>query len=286
MRIEERVFSGLTGTLAGFEAGTHDGNPLLCIHGWLDNAASFLPLAEQLPQFRWICIDLPGHGKSAYRPQGAIYHFIDYIGDVYRVLESCDFARCTLIGHSLGAGIAAYYAAVFPKMVDRLVLLDGIGPISHNPQSTLQQLRESLNFLSGNAETGPRFYASWEQLVNRRLATGDISRKSVETLLSRGTVRDGKGAAVLSDNRLKQRSPLYMSQQKVLSILRGIEARTLLIIADQGLVAKRSSTPERIAAIRHLQQEMVSGAHHVHLDRPARVATAIKKFLVEQEDVS
>ena len=276
----EITLEGLTGPLAGIEAGSPEGSLLVCIHGWLDNAASFMPLSEALPEYHWLCIDLPGHGKSAYRPPGAIYHYIDYLGDLYRVLNSLECSKCTLIGHSLGAGIAAVFAAAFPKMVNQLVLIDGIGPLTHHDsKDSLSQLRESLDFLGERRKTGPRFYPSWEQLVNRRLDAGNISRKAVEVLLDRGTVRKGEGAIVLSDDRLKQRSPLYMSQHSVVSILKGIEARTLLIMAESGLIRERSTTNERIIAIRDLTQKIVVGGHHVHLDNPDIVASEIKQFL-------
>ncbi|MXZ80744.1 MAG: alpha/beta hydrolase [Gammaproteobacteria bacterium] len=283
MSVKELVLEGLTGPLAGLEAGAPDGDPLVCLHGWLDNAASFGPLAERLPNYRWICVDLPGHGKSAYRPDGAVYHYTDYLGDVYRVLESLELERCTLVGHSLGAGIAAVFAAAFPSMVDRLVMIDGIGPIAGDSGNTLEQLRESLEFLGRNDDTGPRFYPSWNRVVERRLQAGDISRTGVETLLSRGAVRKGEGTVVLSDGRLKQRSPLYMSQQKVVSILAGIEAPALLIIARQGLIANRATTTERIAAIPDLTQEAVAGGHHVHLDDPAAMASVIDRFLEDRK---
>jgi len=279
--VNEITFEGLTGTLAGLEMGSSEGSPLVCIHGWLDNAASFMPLARLLPLYRWTCIDLPGHGKSAYRPPGAIYHYVDYLGDLYRVLESLEFSRYTLVGHSLGAGIAAIYAAAFPDMVECLVLIDGVGPISHDSEDSLTQLRKSLQFLGRSGDTGPRHYPSWDQLVERRLAAGSISREAVEILLSRGTVREGEGATVLSDDRLKQRSPLYMSQRKVVSWLKGIDARTLLVMAEDGLLNKRASTRERVAAIRDLTRKMVPGAHHVHLDNPEVVAPVIDEFLRE-----
>lgn len=279
MSVKELVLDGLTGPLAGLEAGAPDGGPLICLHGWLDNAASFGPLAERLPDYRWICVDLPGHGKSPYRPRGAVYHYTDYLGDVYRVLESLELERCTLVGHSLGAGVAAIFAAAFPAMVERLVMIDGIGPIARDSGGTLEQLRESLEFLGRNEDTGPRFYPSWNRLVDRRLEAGDISRKGVEALLGRGTVRKGEGAVVLSDGRLKQRSPLYMSQRKVVSLLAGIQVPALLVIARQGLIADRATTAERIAAIPDLTQETVAGGHHVHLDDPDAVAPVIGRFL-------
>ena len=44
------------------------GKPLLiALHGWLDNGASFLPLAPYLADFHLVCVDLPGHGHSDHK---------------------------------------------------------------------------------------------------------------------------------------------------------------------------------------------------------------------------
>ena len=50
--------------------GPTDGVPVLALHGWLDNAASFDALAPQLPETRLVALDLPGHGGSEPRPPG------------------------------------------------------------------------------------------------------------------------------------------------------------------------------------------------------------------------
>jgi pimeloyl-ACP methyl ester carboxylesterase len=279
MTNKELHLDGLTGPLGGLEMGSETGVPLLCVHGWLDNAASFIPLARQLNQFRWLCVDLPGHGSSAHRPEGSIYHFTDYIADLYRAFDSLGMEKCDLVGHSLGAGIVAAFAATFPQKVNRLVLIDGIGPVSGKDDDSLAQLRKSMSFLEDDADMGPRFYLSWDALVKKRMNAGNIDTASVETLLGRGAVREGGSATVISDGRLKHHSPIYMSQKKVLSILGGIEARTLLIIADKGIISDRQSTTDRIAAIKNLHTVTVPGRHHVHLDDAAAVALEMDRFL-------
>ena len=81
------------GSLAvrGISCGNKQDNIVLCLHGWLDNAASFVPLLPHLANKHVIAIDLLGHGFSSHRSQDAHYHFIDWIDDLlqfncYRVL--------------------------------------------------------------------------------------------------------------------------------------------------------------------------------------------------------
>ena len=279
MKTNELTLEGLTGQISALELGSSEGSPLIGIHGWLDNAATFVPLSQHLGHYRWLCLDMPGHGKSDPRPEGSTYHFTDYVGDLFRAMSSLGIERCNLIGHSLGAGIAATFAATFPEKVNRLILIDGLGPISGEDDDSLDQLRKSMAHLARPTGEGSRTYPSWEGLVEKRLQAGDIKRHSVEMLLSRGARREGDSVTVVSDGRLKQHSPIYMNQQKVLSLLAGIEAQTLLILAEDGLIGSRESTRERMKAIKNLTSVRVPGAHHLHLDDPEPVAAEIRKFI-------
>ena len=60
------------GRITGLRAG-HDGPRVLALHGWLDNAASFVPLADHLAGIQLVAPDLPGHGRSAHLAPGAEY---------------------------------------------------------------------------------------------------------------------------------------------------------------------------------------------------------------------
>src|SRR5690606_2312769 len=112
------------GTLAGLAFGPRDGRPVLALHGWLDNAATFVPLAPLLPELRIYALDLPGHGRSSHRPPGARYHYVDWVGDVIEAADALGLDRFALLGHSMGAGISILTAGTFPERVERLALIE------------------------------------------------------------------------------------------------------------------------------------------------------------------
>ena len=90
--------------------GNPKDEPMLAFHGWLDNAATFDNLAPLLNQHRVISIDLPGHGFSQHRPVGSAYHFSDLIIDIIEVIDVLCLEKVSLLGHSMGAGVASYLA--------------------------------------------------------------------------------------------------------------------------------------------------------------------------------
>ena len=115
--------------LAGLAWGSSDNPPLLALHGWLDNAASFALIAPQLAeQFYVVALDLTGHGHSDCRSADATYQVYDDLPEIMAVVEQLGWQRFELMGHSRGATIAALFAASFPEYVNHLVLLDGVAP--------------------------------------------------------------------------------------------------------------------------------------------------------------
>jgi len=133
------------GRRAGLHWRTENAPRVLCLHGWLDNAASFIPLAPLLDKLEVFALDFPGHGNSEHRHMTARYHFIDYLWDVDAVLNALQWEDCHLLGHSLGAAVSSVYCAGAPERVRSAVLLDTLGPISVSAQSSADRLRRSLH---------------------------------------------------------------------------------------------------------------------------------------------
>jgi hypothetical protein len=86
--------------LAALSWGEPDAPPLLMLHGWLDNAASFALLAPYLAErFHVIALDLPGHGGSRHFPGSMIYQHVDYARAVLGAVDALALPRFHLLGH-------------------------------------------------------------------------------------------------------------------------------------------------------------------------------------------
>jgi pimeloyl-ACP methyl ester carboxylesterase len=109
------------------EAG--EGPALLLIHGMGGTFQNWQEVIEPLARTHTVIApDLPGHGASG--PGGGDYSVGALAAGLRDLLFALDHKRVTLVGHSLGGGIAMQFAYQFPEMVERLVLVSsgGLGP--------------------------------------------------------------------------------------------------------------------------------------------------------------
>jgi pimeloyl-ACP methyl ester carboxylesterase len=109
------------------EWGRPDAPPIVCVHGYTSSAQAFNALARWLQdRYRFIALDVRGHGESAWSPTGA-YEYADQAGDLGAFVDRLELRRFTLIGTSMGGIIAMAYIAAHGGRLNGLVLND-IGP--------------------------------------------------------------------------------------------------------------------------------------------------------------
>jgi pimeloyl-ACP methyl ester carboxylesterase len=104
------------------------GPALLLIHGIGDSSDTWRPVLDELARTHTIVApDLLGHGRSE-KPR-ADYSVAAYANGMRDLLSVLEIDRVTVIGHSLGGGVAGQFAYQFPERCDRLVLVGsgGIG---------------------------------------------------------------------------------------------------------------------------------------------------------------
>jgi pimeloyl-ACP methyl ester carboxylesterase len=277
---EELTLSAAGLSIAARAWGATAGAPVLALHGWLDNAASFEALAPLLPELRLVAIDLPGHGLSQHKPAGSFYHFVDWVPDVLAVADALGWQRFALLGHSMGAGIASLVPAVAPERVSRVVLLEGLGPLSGAAAEVPERLRTALAERRRLAQKTLRPYPSRDEAVRvLQKGVGRISLAAARRLVERGTVEVPGGVVWRADPRLRGTSALRFTEEQALAFLRELRCPALLVRAEQGYPFDEPVFAQRIAAVPGLRLERVPGDHHVHLDAPERVARLIASFL-------
>lgn len=271
------------GRFAGLRGGA--GAPVLALHGWLDNAASFLPLSTHLAGIDLVALDLPGHGRSAHLPAGAEYSLA---GTVLAVLDAADalgWDRFAVLGHSMGAAIGSILAAAAPERVARFVAIEALGALADREDHTAVRLRESVAARRALRGKRLRVFPDLDAAVRARMQANGLSEPVARMLVERGTravqANDGPGGFEWSsDPRLTISTAVRMTEGQVRDLIAHIGCPTRAIYAEPAQpYFPEPLRSERAACLPRGELRVLPGGHHLHMEDPAAVAAAIGDFL-------
>lgn len=261
----------------------HDSNkpPLLALHGWLDNAATFDLLAPALSDYHVVALDFAGHGYSEHRAKGTRYHILDHVDDVLSVVNQLGWQQFSLLGHSMGAGVASLFASALPERVSKLVMIEGLGPYTGKPEEAVKYLRTALLEWQ-DFEEKPRLIPSMAVAVQARMnGLLPVGEQAAQLLCTRGTREVDGGLMWTADKRLRLSSPSRLSEEQVCAFLAAISVPTLLIMAEKTLpFINLADYEKRMAAHPRLTLVRLPGGHHLHVDDNVDgVIMAVQDFL-------
>ncbi|MBE9540323.1 MAG: alpha/beta hydrolase, partial [Proteobacteria bacterium] len=172
--------------------------PLLALHGWLDNAASFEMLAPLLRSHYVVALDLTGHGRSSRRSEDATYQIWDDLPEVMAVLDQLGWQQFDLIGHSRGAIISTILASAIPERINHLVLLDAVMPQAIPEEDFPRQLAKFLQDKPRRLNREARVYPSAQEAIAARSKMG-LSPVAAKALARRSLVERPDGFVWASD---------------------------------------------------------------------------------------
>jgi pimeloyl-ACP methyl ester carboxylesterase len=259
------------------EAGS--GPVLLLIHGLGGSSENWRAVVEPLARDHTVIVpNLPGHGLSG--PGPGDYSVGGLAAGLRDLLVLLGHRRATLVGHSLGGGIAMQFAYQFPEIVERLVLVSsgGLGP-EVSPLLRAASLPGAGPFI---AATAPMLRA-----LAARMQRFESSRRPLGTDLIEVT----HGYGLLADRRRRAaflstvRSVIGLAGQRVSAVdrLYLAEAVPVLIIwggRDRLVPAHHADHAHR--EIPGSQLEVFEGAGHLpQLEEPSRFVDVLEKFLEE-----
>ncbi|HST45861.1 MAG TPA: alpha/beta hydrolase [Luteimonas sp.] len=272
----------VAGLRQGAAATRAGGAPrVMALHGWLDNAASFVPLAAHLRDIELVAPDLPGHGASVHLPAGSEYSFAGAMHSVLDVADALGWDRFALLGHSMGAGIASLVAAACPQRVDRLVAIEALGALAETPENTVPRLRDAVVATRALGGKALRVFPDLEPAVRARMQANGLTEPVARLLVERGVVAVAGGWSWSSDPRLTVPTMVRMTEEQVTHLVAGIECPTRVLYATPA----QSYFPEplRSERVRLLPRgdcTVIPGSHHLHMEDPLAVAEAIGDFFL------
>ena len=171
-----RLFNGLSIAFQRWAPTLSGGPRVLCLHGWLDNSNSFAYLGPRLATngYDVVAIDHIGNGFSDHQSPDCTSSSFDRITNVRGVLDGLGWDNAIIIGHSMGAGIGLIFSGVYPEMVSKLVMIDGLGPPTKTPESAPKSVRRAIDkqaayYIKQKGFDRPKLYDTIQAAVDARV---------------------------------------------------------------------------------------------------------------------
>jgi pimeloyl-ACP methyl ester carboxylesterase len=258
------------------------GPVLLLIHGMASSLETWRLIVDPLARNATVlAVDLPGHGGSS--PGGGDSSLGSLAAGLRDVVAALGHDRVTLVGHSLGGGIAMQFSYQFPEMTERLVLVasGGLGPQVH-PALRAASLPGANLFLSVTAGAAGRGSGvarralravrrspppGLDELLSSYASLADPDRRSAFL----ATVRSVIG---LSGQSVQAADRLYLARELPVLLIWGAEDP---IIPVEHARATHELLPDSTLAV-------FDGVHHFpHVEAPQRFVTALEEFCAATE---
>ena len=252
--------------IAGLAWGDPAAPAILCLHGWMDNAASFAVLAPLLENYYVVAPDLTGHGQSDRRSADATYQIWDDLPEVLGIVDELGWENFSLVGHSRGAVIASLFAASYPERVEHLVMLDAVGPQPTAEDEFPAQMRRFLQDKGRLLLRENREFPSIAHAVASRAETG-LGQAAAALIAERNLRPIEGGFTWTTDPRLRGASAVKLTPGQVDAVLSALTMPTLLLLAEQGHGGRYPAMQDMAQrCIPQLNLAQLPGEHHFHME--------------------
>jgi pimeloyl-ACP methyl ester carboxylesterase len=259
---------------------------VVLIHGFLDNAWGWQATVDAALSagLHVVAPDMRGHGDSDWIGPGGYYHFVDYLADLHELIAQVGRARVSLVGHSMGGSVAAYYAGSFPDRVHKLALLEGLGP-PESKDAMPARIATWLGAWKKVREKSPKSYATVEEAA-ARIVEHDamVSPEMARFLAEKGTTPALGGRIRFKHDPLHATPGPYGFQLAVAEqFWRRVRCPTLIVAGAQSMMRHAPAEEQRrTSCFQHARRAVVDGAGHMmQRHNPKKLGEVLRGFLLE-----
>ena len=263
--------------------GPQDAPDILLVHGFMHHAFVWSHLAQRLRQhFNVYALDFRGHGDSQWDAQQR-YRHDDLQNDIRCAIDSLHLRGCHLIGHSLGARVAALLLAQQPQLARSFTLID-TGP--DVGAAGVAKVRK-------DAETQPQVFASVEFYFDYLRKIYALANRDALAAFARHSLRQqGDNFALKTDPAFTRalwnpasyhndsrdlRAPL---NDQLWTALGKLTMPVLVMRGAASAILSQKTADRMLHVIPRAELKTVAMAGHaVMLDNPNDTTTLIEDFL-------
>lgn len=276
-------------SIAAYEWGAEDAEPLLIIHGGMDFAGTFDAFAPLLADagYRVVGFDQRGHGDSEH---ATCYSWDADIRDTLAVIDSVTPGKIPIVGHSKGGGLMLQLADACPHRVTKLVNIDGMPSkrsrpdVSDHERSRMME-SELRNWLDHRVKSvdAQRKPGTLVELAQRRAVMNPrLPIEWLEYLVTIGAKHDADGWRWKIDPVMRFGGFGPWRPEWSLNRLANVGVPLLGMI---GLIPERMGFGSQLGDI---SAYLPPGArvevfedtgHFIHIEQPERVAALVLDFL-------
>ena len=260
--------------------GNKNIQPIIAVHGWHDNAGTWDPVCELLPDnFSVLSIDFPGHGLSSHLPSFLNYYHNDSISVVRRIKKHYGMDKIDLLGHSEGSAACFTYATVFPEDVDSYFGVDYVTNCyldnEERAVSLGDRIDEKISIALRN-EASTKTYL-WEDAKRtwHKAFPWSLTEKSTEILMKRGVLKMPDGKYKFSrDQRLKTYDPSVFTLEQTHKLVENIKCHVRLVRGMKSILFNTGLKfyPDILEIIEKNAKSFklyeIDEDHHLHMDVP------------------
>ncbi|ROS04931.1 pimeloyl-ACP methyl ester carboxylesterase [Sinobacterium caligoides] len=269
----------------------HEAPYCLLLHGFMNNAHIWQPLAELLAgRYRLIGLDFRGHGDSSWdeRHHYGHHHLIE---DIITVIQQLNISQLHIVGHSLGARVGLLYTTQATATIHSLTIIDTGPTANNNGVAKVRQDAEAMQQSFADHNTYRRYLqrcyffaqdSAIEAMTQHDLNVDENGHYRVKTdpaftqaLWKQGDNGEHRLAAPLSE-QLWQALAAQERQQRPCHIIRGAISAILKKPIAEKMVQQVMPQAGQLTTIKH-------AGHAVICDQPEACCLAIAQFLDEHK---